>query len=178
MRKRVLTNQPVGEHERKPSVIAQRFEAVLQAKVRHRGVRLVEPAHRLVDETKEIGYPKRRRRIDAQSFRRVTLARAVAARYGNGVFQDQCLSFLLLNGSAADQYPDHFLEVEKPERQLEIVDVDYLGGLSEGPTVFVVRVDEDDVRHRGFGQNGRQEQAHSAGFTGAGGAKHSEMLAQ
>src|SRR5260370_34614017 len=105
-------------------------------------------------------------------------APVVPARSIDCEFEDKCLSFLLLRGSPANQDADHFLEVEKPERQLEIVDIDYLGGLSEGPTVFVVRVDEDDVCHRVVGQNGRQEQAHSAGFSGAGGAKHSEMLAQ
>ena len=67
----------------------------------------------------------------------MALARVVASRAGNSVFQDQCLSFLLLSGSAADQYADRLLEVEKPERQLEVVDIDYLGYLSENPPVFL-----------------------------------------
>src|ERR1700751_1309169 len=97
---------PRREHERDPPVISQRFEARLQAQIRHRSVRLIEPTHRLGDETNEIGYPKWRRRIHAQCCRSVALARVVAARAGNSVFQDQCLSFLLLSGSAADQYAD------------------------------------------------------------------------
>jgi hypothetical protein len=32
--------------------------------------------------------------------------------------------------------------------------------------------------NRAVGQNGRQEQAHGTGFSGSGGAEHSEMLAQ
>jgi hypothetical protein len=64
------------------------------------------------------------------------------------------------------------------ERQLEIVDIYYLCGVSECPPIFVVRVDKDDVCHRVIGENGRQEQAHSAGFSGTGGSKHGEMLAQ
>jgi hypothetical protein len=87
----------------------------------------------------------------------MTLARVVSTRSGNGIFQDECLSFLLLSGSPADQYPDRLLEVEKPKRQLEIVDIDHLGGLSKFPPVFVVRIDEDDVRHGVVGQNARQE---------------------
>ena len=54
----------------------------------------------------------------------MALTRVVAARAGNGVFQDQCLGFLLLSGSATDQYSRRFLEVEKPKRELEIVDID------------------------------------------------------
>jgi hypothetical protein len=69
----------------------------------------------------------------------------VATRAGKGVLQDQCLSFLLLHGSAADQYADRLLEVEKPEGQLEIVDIDQLSSLSENSPVFVVRIDQDDV---------------------------------
>jgi len=78
----------------------------------------------------------------------------VAARAGNSVFQNDRLSFLLLSGSAADQYADRLLEVEKPERQLKIVDIDYFGGLSECPRVFVVRIDDDDVRHRVVSEDG------------------------
>src|SRR5947209_382282 len=141
-------------------------------------IRLIESAHRLGDETKEIGYPKRRRRIHAQHCRSMALARVVPACSDNGVFQDECLSFLLLSGSAADQYTDRLLEVEKPERKLEIVDIDHLGGPSKRPAVFVVRIDQDDVCHRVVRQNGRQEQAHSTGFSGSGGPEHSEMLAQ
>jgi hypothetical protein len=108
----------------------------------------------------------------------MALARAVAARSGNGVFQDECLSFLLLSGSAADQYTQRLLEVEKPEWKLEIVDIDYLGGPSKRPTVFIVRIDEYNVCHRVVGQNGGQKEAHSTGFSGSGGAEHSKMLAQ
>src|SRR5437763_10638665 len=140
------------------------IQARLQAKIRHGSVRLIEPAHRLGDETKEIGYPKRRRRIHAQHRRSMALARVVAARSYNGVFQDECLSFLLLSGSAADQYADRLLEVEKPERKLEIVDIDHLGGLSRRPAVFVVRIDDYNVCHRVVRQNGGQKQAHSTGF--------------
>ena len=79
----------------------------------------------------------------------------MATRAGKGVLQDQCLSFLLLSGSASDQYSRRLLEVEKPERQLEIVDIDYLGCLSENPPVFVVRIDQDDMCHWIVGENGR-----------------------
>ena len=61
---------------------------------------------------------------------------------------------------------------------MEIVDIDDLGSPSERPSVFVVRIDQNDVCHRMIGEHGRQEQAHSAGFSRAGGPKHSEMLAQ
>src|SRR5438067_12027314 len=154
------------------------IQARLQAQIRHGSVRLIEPAHRLGDETKEIGYPKRRRRIHAQHRRSRALPRVVTARSDNRVFQDECLRFLLLSGSAADQYSDRLLEVEKPERKLEIVDIDHFGGPSKRPAIFVVRIDENNVCHRVVGQNGGQKQAHSTGFSGPRRPEHSEMLPQ
>jgi hypothetical protein len=61
---------------------------------------------------------------------------------------------------------------------LEIVDIDHLGSLSEYPSIFVVRIDQNDVGHRVVGENGRQEQAHGARFPGAGVPKYGKMLAQ
>jgi hypothetical protein len=43
LRKRVLANQPIGEHKRKPPVISQRLKSGLEPKVRHGSVWLIEP---------------------------------------------------------------------------------------------------------------------------------------
>src|SRR5207245_272056 len=64
LRQLITSNERVGEHEGKPPVVPQGFEARLETKVRYRIVRVIEPAHRLVEETHQIGDPIRHGRID------------------------------------------------------------------------------------------------------------------
>ena len=64
---------------------------------------------------------------------------------GDRFLQDDRLSFLLLRGSAADQHADRLLEIEQPEREMEIVDIYDLGEFAECRCILVVRVQRDDV---------------------------------
>ena len=59
---------------------------------------------------------------------------------------------------------------------MQVVDIDDLGAIAKDVGVFVVRIEQDDVRTRVGGKNGRQDQGDSAGFPGTGGAEHGEMV--
>ena len=66
-------------------------------------------------------------------------------------------------------------KLKKPERHLQIIDVDYLGEFAERCRVLVVRVQQDDMRVRMFRRDRRQDQRRGAGFAGAGRAEHRKM---
>lgn len=63
------------------------------------------------------------------------------------------MSFLLLNGSAAHQHTDRLFEIQQPEREHQIVDIEEFGALAECVRVFVMWVENDDVRIWVVGQN-------------------------
>ena len=72
----------------------------------------------------------------------------MAARPCDCILEDDRLRFLLLRSPAANQDSDGLLEIEKPERHLQIIHVDYLGEFAERRRVLVMRVQQDDVRVR------------------------------
>ena len=78
----------------------------------------------------------------------------------------------------AKEYVDRFLEIEQPERQLEVLRVQNLRPITEGVAIFVVRVDEEDPQVRPHLQNLTQDDGNPARFTDARAAEEGEMLAQ
>ena len=74
---------------------------------------------------------------------------------------------------------DKFLEVEEPERQLEVARVDHVGALPEAAAVFVVAVEQQDAHDPGgpFMISCRMI-AGAARLAHAGRAQDGEMLAQ
>ena len=85
---------------------------------------------------------------------------------------------LLQARASAKEYVDSFLEIEQPERQLEVLRVQNLRPITEGVAVFVVRVDEEDPQVRPHLQNLAQDDGNPARFTDARAAEEGEMLAQ
>jgi hypothetical protein len=81
-------------------------------------------------------------------------------------------------GLAADEDLHDLLEVQKPERQIEVVRGDDLGALAEAGGVFAVDVEQQDVGLRVADEDALQDQRHDARLAGAGGAQHGEVLAQ
>ena len=59
---------------------------------------------------------------------------------GNRVFQDDPLCFLLLRRATADQNPDRLLEIEEPERHLQVIDIEHLGEIAERSPVLIMRI--------------------------------------
>src|SRR5204863_10012038 len=79
-------------------------------------------------------------------------------------------------GTAAEDDVDRLLEIEQPERQLEIARSEHLRPLAEALAVFVVGVDEEDAQVRPRLQDRPQDEHDPARFADAGGAEYGEML--
>ena len=150
---------------------------------------VLELAHALVDEADEIGEPVGHRRIDGVAGRlgiapldREAVARpplvlrVVALGDRNELAEDDDL--LLDAGTAAEEDVDRFLEIEQPERQLEIARIEHLRAVAEAAPVLVVPVEQEDAQVGARLQDLLQEQRDAARLADAGRAEHGEMLAQ
>ncbi len=89
----------------------------------------------------------------------------------------QDLDLFLDARPSAEEDVDHLLEIEQPERQLQVLRVEHLGAVVERAAVFVVRIDQEDAQCRPRIQNPAQQQGDAARLADAGRAEHGEMLA-
>ena len=145
-----------AEHEGVAAVLRDGIDARAQLAVGRKVALVLELAHALVDEAGEVGDAIGDGRVDGEAgllghgaAHRLVFASAAGAvaRLGDG---DQLLQDfdLGLAGRIADQDLDDLLEVQEPERQLHVARADDLRPLAEGGGVFVVRVEQHDVRGR------------------------------
>ncbi len=109
-----------------------------------------ELAHALVDQRDQIDQPIGHRRIEG-----------VAAGLGIGALQSDAIGVLVLGidrlcdrndfrenveffghaGAAGEQHVDDFLEIEQPERELQIARIEHERAIAKTPAVFVVNVE-------------------------------------
>lgn len=94
-----------------------------------------------------------------------------------GIF-GQDVEFFGHAGAPREQHVDDFLEVEQPERQLQVARVEHQRLVAEAATVFVVDVEQEDAQRRPRLQDFVEQQRHAGGFADAGRAEHGEMLRQ
>ena len=80
-------------------------------------------------------------------------------------------------GRAAEEDVDDFLEVEQPERQLDVARREHLRGFAEEAAVFVVRVDQEDAQVRARPLQLVQDDRDARGLADAGGAEHGKVPA-
>ena len=78
---------------------------------------------------------------------------------------------------AAEEHVDDFLEIEQPERQLQVLRRERLRAVVEAVAVFVVRIDQEHAQVRPRVEDLPQQQRDAARLADAGGAEHREVLA-
>jgi len=71
---------------------------------------------------------------------------------------------------------DELLEIEQPERELEVARVEDVGVLAEAVAVFVVAVEKEDAELRPRFQDLLEDQREAARFADPGRAEEGEML--
>src|SRR5258708_16639406 len=88
------------------------------------------------------------------------------------------VEFFRDTGRAADQHIDDFLEIEQPERQLQVARIENKRALAEAAAVLVVNVEQKDTKIGARFENFIQEQRNTARFADARAAEHGEMLTE
>ena len=58
------------------------------------------------------------------------------------------VDLLVHAGAAAEEHVDDFLEIEQPERQLQIARVEHQRAVAEAAAIFVVHVEQEDAQVR------------------------------
>ena len=185
---RVAADIGVVEHERVARIDAHRFDALDQLVIDHARRAVLQLAHALVDQRDEIGEAIRHRRvagvagglrIGALEHRAVAGAvalRVVALRQRDQLGQHRDL--FVDAGAAGEEDVDRLLEIEQPERQLEVTRVEHQRAVAEAARVFVVAVEQKQAQVRPRVEDLAQDQRDAARLADAGGAEHGEMLAQ
>src|SRR6202030_3989785 len=80
-------------------------------------------------------------------------------------------------GPAAEEHVDDLVEIEQPERQLEIARIENLRAVAEAAAVFIVDVENEKPQVGASLDDLLQQERDRARFTDAGGAEHGKMLA-
>ena len=80
--------------------------------------------------------------------------------------------------TAAHENVGSFFEIEQPKRQVQIVDGHVLGASVERRRVLAMRIEQHDVRSVVFLEDGADDQAHRARFTGAGRTEQAEVFVE
>ena len=117
---------------------------------------VLEPAHALVDQVDEVLQHIRHRRVDGvagafgidAAHRGAILRQAVLQIHalGGGDMLGEDVDLLVHPRAAAVERVDEFLEVEQPERQLQVGSVDDMGASAEAAAVFVVAVEQNNAQ--------------------------------
>ena len=102
--------------------------------------------------------------------------RVVALRLRDQLGQHRDL--LVDAGAAAEEDIDRLLEIEQPERQLQVSRIEHQRAVAEAARIFVVAVEQEQPQVRPRIEDLAQDQRDAARFADAGGAEHREMLAQ
>ena len=72
------------------------------------------------------------------------------------------LIHIFLVRSAPHQYAGRLFEIEEPERQIQVLDIEHVGEIAKCRGVLVVRIEQNDVRVRLVVKNRRQNQRNGA----------------
>ncbi len=150
---------------------------------------IFELSHPLVDQPDQILHQIRRRRVDGVAGALgIDLAQAEAVRlrgalrqihaFGDGDVLGEDFKLFLDRGAAGIDDVDQFLEVEQPERQLEVLRVDHVGARAETAAEFVVTVEQQDAHVRRRVHDGVEDHRDAARLADAGGAEHGKMLVE
>ena len=187
---RVAADIGVLEHEAVARIVAQRCRGARdQAMAMHPRRAVFELAHALVDQPDEVLELIGDGRVDGEAGALgVDLAQAEAVglrgamrqihALGDGNVLGEDFELLVDRRPAAVDDVDQFLEVEQPERQLEVLRVDDVGARAEAAGEFVVAVEQEHA-HVGRGVEHRVEDHRDAArLADAGRAEHGEMLVE
>ena len=177
----------VVEHEGVARIVAHGLDARDQLVVDDARRAVLELAHALVDQRNQVDQAIGHRRVDGIADRLgidalqsdpigVLVLGIDPLRHRNDFGED--IEFLGHAGPAGEQHVDDFLEIEQPERQLQIARVENQRALAETAAVFVVNVEQEDPQIRPRLQNFVQQQRHAGRFADAGRAEHGKMLGQ
>ena len=155
----------------------------------HAGGAVFELAHALVDQVDQVLHDIGNGRIDGVAG--VAGGRCAAPRRGPapcgardtcpsrpGCARRGCRASSSTAGPAAVENVDEFLEIEQPERQLEVAGVDDIGARAEAAAEFVVAVEQEDAQVRARVENFVEDDGDAARLADAGRAEHREMLGQ
>ncbi len=177
----------VVEHEGVARIVAHRVDARDQLVVDDARGAVLELAHALVDQRDQVDQAIGHRRIDGVADLPridalqpkadpvgVLVLGVDALRHRNHFGED--VELVGHAGPAAEQHVDDLLEVEQPERQLQIPRVEHLGALAEAAAVLIVHVEQEDAQVRPRLQDLVEQQRYAGGFADAGGAEHREVL--
>ena len=162
---RVLHRQR-PEHEIVALVGDQAFDARLQAAIGQHELGAFQLAQLLVQPQHHVRHAEGRGRVDGNHHVGIVGLAQRAGTAGGGfavallglhhrVGQD--FDFRVVMGVAADQRRHHFGEVQHPERQAEIVEIDWLDQTAKGGGIFVVHVQDHDMGMGVIGQETLQD---------------------
>jgi hypothetical protein len=179
-------DRPAGKHELVAGVLRHRLDARLEAAEFWAVVLSVQLSELLVDGRKHVGHP-----VGNRGIHRVAAIVAFAAQERTGAFLPLPVAGLGEGNEVGkridlllDARPppiDHvgdLLEVEEPERQVQIAWADNGGLVGEGLMVLVVRVDQKNADGSVRLQELAQKQRNGAGLSATGRAEDSKMLLQ
>ena len=147
----------VVEHEGVARIVAHGLDARDQLVIDDARGAVFELAHALVDQGNQVDQAIGHRRVDG-----------IADRLGVEALQPDPVGVLVLGidrlrqrddfgedvelfghaGPAGEQHVDDFLEVEQPERQLQIARIDHQRAIAEAAAVLVVNVEQEDPQIR------------------------------
>jgi hypothetical protein len=146
---------------------------------------VLEFAHAFVDQRNKIDQAIGYRRVDG-----------IADRLRVDAFQSKPIGILVLGidslrhrdhfrenveffghaGPAAEQHIDDLLEIEQPERQLQIARIENQRAFAEAAAIFVMHVEQENPQVRPCLEDFVQQQRYAGRFADAGRAEHGEML--
>jgi hypothetical protein len=147
----------VVEHEAVARIVARGLDARDQAVILRPHRAVLELAHALVDQADHVLDAVGHRRVDGDAGRLRIVAQEPARGRAGVRLEDHLgdrdhlgedLDLLVHAGPAAEEHVDDFLEVEQPERQLEVLRRQRLRALVEAVAVFVVRIDQEHAQVR------------------------------
>src|SRR5204862_5404286 len=175
-------------HEGVARIEAHRFDTLDQLVIDHARGTVFQLSHALVDQRDEIGETIGNRRvagiagrlgIAALEHRPVAgakILRVVALRLRDQLGEHRDL--FVEAGTAAEEDVDRLLEIEQPERQLQVARVEHQRAVAEAARIFVVAVEQKDSQVRPRVEDLAQDQRDAARFADARRAQYGEMLAQ
>ena len=136
----------------------------------------------------EIRQPIGHRRVDRVSgglgigpLQRRSLGRALVLgvdALGERDHLGEDLDLLLDPRTIAEDHVDDLVEVEQPERQLDVARIEHQGAVAEAAAVLVVAVEQEEAQVRPRIEDLLQDHDDAARLADAGGAEHGEVLAQ
>ena len=146
---------------------------------------VLEAAHALVNHVDEVLQHIRHRRVDG-----VAGAFGIDAAHRDAFLRQPVLQIQALGGgdmfgedvdllvhprAAAIERVDEFLEVEQPERQLQVGSVDHMGARAEAAAVFVVAVEQNNAQVGPRFHDLVEDDRHAARLADAGRAEDREV---